>query len=233
MTVAGRRGTLVLLACALLVALLPLVAEPYVLQLASTMLVTAMFALSLQLLVGGTGLVSLAHGAFFGIGAYTVYLVAAVDPAPSILVTLPAAAALAWLASLAVGALALRTSGFFFLMTTLAFGQMLFFLFRDSPLGGGPDGVFVTRPALSALGFEYAIGRRDRPIAMLLINLLVLLAMYGGLVALLRTLFGRALLGIRSNEHRMRSIGFDTYRLKLASFTVSGALAGWPATCGR
>ena len=226
MIVAGRLGTLVLLACALGVAVLPWFAPSYYLQLASSALVASMFALSLQLLVGGTGLVSLGHAAFFGIGAYSVYLMTAFTAAPSVLLTLPAAALLSALAALAVGALALRTSGFFFLMTTLAFGQMLFFLYHDTPLGGGTDGVFVTRPAFSAFGLEYVVGRRDRPAVMLWANLAVLAAMYGGLVALLRTMFGRALLGIRANEHRMRSMGFDTYALKLASFTIAGALAG-------
>lgn len=226
MIVAGRTGTAVLLACAAVAASLPLWAEPYTLQLASTALVLAMFALSLQLLVGGTGLVSLGHAAFFGIGAYAVHLMEAFGPAPSILLTLPAAILLAGLAALVVGALALRTRGFFFLMTTLAFGQMLFFLFHDTPLGGGADGVFVGRPALSALGFEYAVGRRDRPAVMLLLNLGILLAMYGGLAALLRTMFGRALLGIRANEHRMSSMGFDTYSLKLGAFVAAGSLAG-------
>ena len=222
MIVAGRRGTWALAALAACVASLPLFAEPYYLQLASTMIITAMFALSLQLLVGGTGLVSLAHGAFFGVGAYTVYLMGP----QSMLLTLPAAAVLAGVAALVVGALALRTGGFFFLMTTLAFGQMLFFLYHDTPLGGGADGVFVTRPTLSLFGLDYVVGRRDRPAVMLLVNLVVLVLMYAGLASLLRTLFGRALLGIRDNDHRMRSMGFVTYRLKLASFTVAGTLAG-------
>ena len=222
MIVAGRMGTWALAVLALGIACLPLVAAPYYLQLVSTMLVTAMFALSLQLLVGGTGLVSLAHGAFFGVGAYTVYLMGP----QSVALTIPAAAVLAGAAALVVGALALRTSGFFFLMTTLAFGQMLFFLYHDTPLGGGADGVFVMRPTLSLFGFEYTVGRRDRPAVMLLVNLVILVAMYAGLAGLLRTLFGRALLGIRENDHRMRSMGFVTYRLKLASFTIAGALAG-------
>ncbi len=226
MVVAGRRGTALLALAALCAALMPLFAAPYYLQLASIGLVTAMFALSMQLLVGGTGLVSLGQGAFFGIGAYTVYLLAAFGQGASVLVTLPAAALLSGLAALAVGALALRTQGFFFLMTTLAFGQVLFFLFHDTPLGGGADGVFITRPSLSAFGLEYAYGRRQRPAVLLLLNLGVLAAMYAGLAALLRTLFGRALLGIEANEHRMRSLGFDTYALKLASFTLAGALAG-------
>ena len=140
--------------------------------------------------------------------------------------TLPAAALASALARWLVGALALRTRGFFFLMTTLAFGQMLFFLFHDTPLGGGADGVFITRPALAAFGWVWDRPRRDRPAVLLWLNLAVLVLIYAGLVALLRTMFGRALLGIRANEHRMRALGSDTYALKLAAFMLAGALAG-------
>lgn len=226
MSVAGRPGTLVLVLAALLVASLPLWAEAYHLQLASSALVAAMLALSLQLLVGAAGLVSLGHAAFFGIGAYTVRLLGLTGAPPSILVSLPAAALLSGLVALAVGALALRTRGFYFLMTTLAFGQMLFYLYHDTPLGGGADGVFIARPTFSAFGFDYAPRRREVPAAMLLTNLAVLVAMYAGLAALLRTLFGRALIGIGANEHRMRALGYDTYTLKLVAFGVAGALAG-------
>ena len=139
---------------------MPFWASGYHLQLASTALVSAMFALSLQLLVGAAGMVSLGHAAFFGVGAYAVHLLPA---GLSILVTLPAAALMAAAAALPVGALSLRTRGFFFLMTTLAFGQMLFFLFHDTPLGGGKDGVFVTRPALEAFGAALEVPRRSRP----------------------------------------------------------------------
>ena len=226
MVIAGRAGTGVLILGAAAVAALPLLAPAYYLQLASTALIGAMFALSLQLLVGATGLVSLGHAAFFGIGAYTVRLLSLGGETPSIALSLPVAALLAGTASLLVGALALRTKGFYFLMTTLAFGQMLFFLFHDTPLGGGADGVFVTRPALSLLGFEHRVARRDLPAVLLYVNLATLVAIYAGLVVLLKTLFGRALLGIAANDHRMRAMGHDTYSLKLAAFVVAGALAG-------
>ncbi len=226
MQIAGRYGTLALAAAAIAVAALPLFAEGYHLQLAATALVAATLALSLQLLVGATGLVSLGHAAFFGIGAYTVRLLGLTGAPPSILVSLPTAALLGGFAALLVGALALRTRGFYFLMTTLAFGQMLFYLYHDTPLGGGADGVFIARPTFSAFGFDYAPRRRDLPAVMLWTNLAVLVAMYASLAALLRTLFGRALLGISANEHRMRALGYDTYALKLAAFTLAGALAG-------
>ena len=228
MLVAGCRGSLLLALAALLVAALPLFASNYHLQLASTALVAAMFALSLQLLVGGAGMVSLGHAAFFGIGAYAIHLLPA---GISVALTLPAAMALAAIAALAVGALSLRTRGFFFLMTTLAFGQMLFFVFHDTPLGGGKDGVFITRPALELFGLAWEIPRRQRAAAMLWINLGLLAAMYVGLALLMRTLFGRALLGIRGNEDRMRALGYDTRAVKLAAFVLAGALAGLAGHC--
>jgi branched-chain amino acid transport system permease protein len=221
--VAGGIGHAVLVLAALAVAALPLWASHYHLQLASTALVAAMFALSLQLLVGAAGMVSLGHAAFFGLGAYAVHLLPA---GLSVALTLPAALALAAAAALLVGAMALRTRGFFFLMTTLAFGQMLFFVFHDTPLGGGKDGVFVSRPALEVFGLVWEVPRRERAAVMLWLNLGLLTAIYVGLAGLMRTLFGRALLGIRANEDRMRALGYDTRAVKLAAFVLAGALAG-------
>ncbi len=219
---AGFTGNLILAAAAALIASMPFWASGYHMQLASTALIGAMFALSLQLLVGATGLVSLGHAAFFGIGAYTVHLLGqALGSAPPVALSLPAAALSAGVVAMAVGALALRTAGFFFLMTTLAFGQMLFFLFHDTPLGGGMDGVFIQRPDL-----VWPVPKAARPMVFLLVNLGVLSAMYAGLWLLMRTMFGHALLGIRANEHRMRATGHDVRRLKLAAFIIAGALAG-------
>jgi len=222
-TIAGRTGHILLLLAAIGVASMPWWASGYHLQLASTALVSAMFALSLQLLVGGAGMVSLGHAGFFGVGAYAVFLL---PPGLSVALTLPAGALLAGAAALPIGALSLRTRGFFFLMVTLAFGQMLYFLFHDTPLGGGKDGVFVTRPAFEILGLAWEVPRRQRPQVLLWVNLGILIAIYAGLVALMRTGFGHALQGIRANEDRMRALGYDTTRLKLAAFVIAGALAG-------
>jgi branched-chain amino acid transport system permease protein len=103
---------------------------------------------------------------------------------------------------------------------------MIFFLFHDTPLGGGKDGVFITRPALEAFGFAIEVPRRQRAQVLLWLNLGLLVAMYVGLAALMRTAFGHALQGIRANEDRMRALGYDTTRLKLAAFVLAGALAG-------
>lgn len=227
MQVAGRTGTLLLLAGAAAIACLPLFGSQYHVEFVSAALVAALFALSLHLLVGGAGMVSLGHAAFFGLGAYAVWFLApAGGAAPSILLTLPAAAAAGAVASLAVGALALRTRGFFFLMVTLAFGQMMFFVFHDTPLGGGADGVYIIRPALGAFGWVWDVPRRQRPAVLLWVNLAALVLAYAGLAFLFRTLFGRALLGIRANEHRMTALGLPAHRYKLAAFVLGGALAG-------
>jgi branched-chain amino acid transport system permease protein len=217
MIVASRTGQCLLAMAALAIASMPLWASAWHMQLASTALVASLFALSLQVLVGATGLVSLAQGGFFGLGAYTVYLLGS----PPIWITLPVAMAAAGVAALLIGLLALRTRGFFFLMTTLAFGQMLFFAFHDTPLGGGSDGLFIPRPLLG-----FPVSRAARPAVFLLLNLAVLVIVYTALCRLMRTMLGHALQGIRSNENRMAALGHDVQRLKLIAFVLSGALAG-------
>jgi branched-chain amino acid transport system permease protein len=218
------RLTMVLAAVAL--AALPYLVSPYYVELGTYALISAMLALSLQLLVGCTGLVSLGHAAFYGLAAYTVYLITPATSGLSILVTLPAAVAVAGFAALIVGALSLRTRGFFFLMVTLAFGQMVFFLFHDTKLGGGTDGAFLSRPLLSFLDWQLPLTRRQRPIATYYVTLGLLIGMYLGLAYLMRSLFGRVLEGIRVNERRMVALGFNTYRYKLAAFVIAGLLAG-------
>lgn len=217
MTRLAPRGNLWLAVGALGLASMPYWAEPYHMQLASNALIAAMFALSLQILTGAAGLVSLAHAGFFGLGSYTVYLLGGV----SIFITLPASILIAGLAAAMIGPLTLRTRGFYFLMTTLAFGQMLFFLFHDTPLGGGADGVFIARP-----GMIWTVTKAARPTVFLLLNLTVLILMYAGLWWLMGTMFGHALSGIRVNQDRMRAMGHDVQRLKFAAFVLAGALAG-------
>jgi branched-chain amino acid transport system permease protein len=106
-------------------------------------------------------------------------------------------------------------------MTTLAFGQMLFFAFHDTPLGGGTDGLFIQRPFVG-----FSVPRGARPPVFLLLNLGVLVIVYAGLCALMRTMLGHALQGIRSNENRMAALGHNVQRLKLIAFVLAGALAG-------
>jgi branched-chain amino acid transport system permease protein len=210
-------------------AVLPFFTTPYYVGLATTAMIAAMLALSLHLLVGATGLVSLGHGAFYGLAAYTVYLLSPESAARPIWLTLPVAMLAAGLASLVVGALSLRTKGFFFLMVTLAFGQMIFSIFHDTKIGGGTDGAYLAKPTLSLFGFTFnpqSLPRSQRGWPAYYVALVQLVVTYLALAFLLRSLFGRVLEGIRVNEHRMVAMGFDTQRYKLAAFVMAGMLAG-------
>ena len=233
-----RLGWWLLALGVVLLAVFPWLVPNFYVTLGAKALIWGMLAISLQLLAGGVGLVSLGHAAFFGIAAYSVYLLTPEGEALSILITLPVAILAAGAAALLIGALSVRTKGFFFLMVTLAFGQMVFFLFHDTACCGGADGVFVGRPALGAFGVEWTLGRGDRSLVYYYLNLAIIVALYLGLAFLLRSLFGRVLQGIRVNEHRMQALGFDVYRYKLAAFTLSGAIAGlaghmWVMSDGR
>jgi branched-chain amino acid transport system permease protein len=204
-----------------LLALFPLVAGNYGIDLATKIMIFAVFALSLELLVGATGLVCFGQAAFFGIGAYAAVLLSPQDGAASLLWLLPACVAAAALYALFVGALSLRTKGVYFIMVTLAFAQMAYYVVHDTPLGGGTDGIYLNaKPALGSLL------DLDKPLVLYAFTLACLVATFGFLAVLLRSRFGRALAGIKVNEQRMRATGFSTYPYKLAAFVISGGLAG-------
>jgi branched-chain amino acid transport system permease protein len=209
-------------------ALLPLYVPTYYVGLITTAMIGAMLALSMHLLVGATGLVSLGHGAFYGLAAYVVYLVTPADTPSSMWLTLPLAMTVSGLVAVLVGVLSLRTSGFFFLMVTLAFGQMIYFVFHDTKLGGGTDGAYLAKPLFSAFGWaldpkDFPRARRSWPPYYVALGQLVVT--YLILVFLLRSLFGRVLEGIKVNEHRMIAMGFNTNRYKLAAFVIAAMLA--------
>jgi branched-chain amino acid transport system permease protein len=201
-------------------ALWPLAAGSYGMDLVTKIMVYAIFALSLELLVGTTGLVCFGQAAFFGIGAYAAVLLSPADAPASALWLLPLAALAAGLYALAVGALSLRTQGVYFIMVTLAFAQMAYYVVHDTPLGGGTDGIYLMmKPTL--LGLDL-----DAPSVIYGVTLGCLAGVFALLALIKRSPFGRALAGIKANEQRMRATGFSTYPYKLAAFTLSGALAG-------
>ena len=201
-------------------ALYPLAAGSFGIDLVTKIMVFAIFALSLELLVGGTGLVCFGHAAFFGIGAYATVLLSPQDGAASLWWLLPAATVAAALYALVVGALSLRTKGVYFIMVTLAFAQMAYYVVHDTPLGGGTDGIYLSaKPGLGVIDL-------NQPLQLYFFIWFWLLAVFGALAVLLRSRFGRALAGIRVNEQRMRATGFSTYPYKLAAFTLSGGIAG-------
>ncbi|NDG39027.1 MAG: branched-chain amino acid ABC transporter permease [Betaproteobacteria bacterium] len=211
--------------CGLALAAYPLAAGAFGLDLVTKIMVYAIFALSLELLVGATGLVCFGHAAFFGIGAYAALLLSPSSDAASLLWLLPASVGAAALFALMMGALSLRTEGVYFIMVTLAFAQMAYYVVHDTPLGGGSDGIYLSaKPVLAIAGLRLI--DLDQALSIYFFTLACLVAVFGFLALLLRSRFGRALAGIKANEQRMRATGFSTYPYKLAAFVISGGIAG-------
>ena len=220
----SRRRVLPLLVVALLM-LFPLATTGFYLEFTSKVMILAIFALSLELLVGATGLVSLGHAAFYGIAAYATVLLSPKYGAAGVFWILPAAVACAALYAFCVGALALRTKGVYFIMVTLAFAQMAYYVFHDTKLGGGTDGIYLNfKPEVMLFGAR--IVDLGKPVAFYYVVLACLVLVFLFLAVLLESRFGRVLAGIRSNEQRMRAAGFATFPYKWAAFTLAGALAG-------
>ncbi len=206
-------------------ACVPLAGADFYTELIAKTLVMAIFAMSLDLLVGFTGLVSFGHAAYFGIAAYAVALLSPKYEAASLWLVLPASVGLAALAALVVGLFVLRTKGIYFIMVTLAFAQMFFYIFHDTPLGGGSDGVyFNVKPTAEIAGFLPFDLDQHTHLYYFILAMLVLV--YAFLARVLQSPFGRVLVGIKSNEHRMQSLCYVTFRYKLAAFALAGGLGG-------
>ena len=220
-----KRKTLALLAALTMLALFPLAGATFYTELVTKVMILAIFALSLDLLVGYTGLVSFGHAAYYGIGAYVLGLMAPKYEAANLWLTLPAAIVLAGLAALAVGTLVVRVKGIYFIMVTLAFAQMFYFVFHDTKFGRGSDGISMNFKPVAAIG-DFTPFDLANAAHVYYFVFAAMLAVFVFLRLLLRSAFGRSLQGIRSNEQRMRSLGFPVYRYKLASFAIAGALAG-------
>jgi branched-chain amino acid transport system permease protein len=214
-----------LLVGAVALALFPMIGATFYLQLVAKIMILAIFAMSLDLLVGFTGLVSLGHAAFFGLGAYTLMLLSPDYQAANFWLSLLAATGMGALAALVIGGLTLRTSGVYFIMVTLAFAQMFFYYATGSKRLGGSDGAYIyVKPDAAIFGWTpFDLGSR---VQFYYVALAAMLGTYVLLRVVLRSLFGHAIRGIRANEHRMRALGFPVFRYKLASFVLAGALAG-------
>jgi branched-chain amino acid transport system permease protein len=208
-----------------LLALFPLVDTSFYLQLLTKVLIMAIFAMSLDLLVGYTGLVSFGHAAYFGLAGYALALMAPKYETVSLWWSLPASIGVCALFALVTGMLVLRTRGIYFIMVTLAFAQMLFFIFHDTKLGGGSDGVYIYAKPTMKLG-EIDLVNLEKLENFYWLVLLLAAGSYLLLRRILGSSFGRALLGIKVNEHRMRALGFPVFKYQLASFTLAGSLAG-------
>ena len=183
-------------------------------------LIYAMAAASLNLVLGYGGMVSFGHAAFFGAGAYVTGILA-VEGLRSAWIAWPAAVAVAAAAALVIGALSLRTRGVYFIMITLAFAQMMYYVFVSLKAYGGDDGLSL--PGRSTLGFGLELGDE---LTWYYVVLVLLAAVLYLLHRIVHSRFGRVIEAIRENETRAAAIGYPVYGYKLACFVISGAIAG-------
>jgi len=232
------RKSIFLITSTLFLLLLPflaeLAAEPYLTSLFSRILIYALAAVSLDLILGYGGMVSLGHSAFFGVGAYVVGIFAfhhfeatpvvawpiPINGLDSGLLVWPLAVLISGLFAAVIGALSLRTSGMHFIMITLAFTQMLFYFFVSLEAYGGDDGLSLeARNRLPGID----LGGDTNFYYLCLLSLLAFLICSQKLV---HSRFGMVIRGCRENDRRMQALGFPTFRYKLACFVIAGAGAG-------
>ncbi len=214
------RNLLLLLLGILLPLALKSMDQSFYLSFASRILITALAATSLNLVLGYGGMVSFGHAAFVGTGAY-VASIALAEGLSSAWVGWPAAALASGLAALAIGAISLRTRGVYFIMITLAFAQMAYYLVNSMKAYGGDEG--LTLPARATLGFGLDLGG---DVTFYYVVLAILAVSLYALHRLAHSRFGRALTAIRENEARAEAIGFPVFGYKLAAFAIAGAAGG-------
>jgi branched-chain amino acid transport system permease protein len=217
----GRIALLLGLAIVLvaLPALLQAIGAGYYVSTAGRIVVLAIAATSLNLVLGYGGMVSFGHAAFFGLGAYATGVMIS-EGVTNAGADLAAALALSASAALVIGAISLRTRGVYFIMITLAFGQMLFYLANSIKGYGGDEG--LTLRARSTL---FGLDLKDAPTFYYLALAVLALALCG-LATFVRSAFGRAVVAIRDDDQRAEALGFPTYRYRLTVFVAAGAVAG-------
>jgi branched-chain amino acid transport system permease protein len=207
-----------------LFALLPVFAalmhERYLLDLGGRIMVYAVAAVALDLLVGYGGMISFGHAAFIGLGAYAVGILSS-EGIGDALVSLPVAIAVSMLFAFVTGIVCLRTKGVYFIMITLAFGQMIYFVATSLAPYGGDNGLSIAARNTIA---GWPLIKSDR--AFYYFTLLCLMATYLFCRTLIASRFGRVLRGARENAVRMATIGFSIRHFQLAAYVIAGGLGG-------
>jgi branched-chain amino acid transport system permease protein len=214
-----------ILAALLLLGVFPLFGSSFYVGLMTRVIILALFAMSLDLLIGFTGLVSFGHAAFFGIGGYALAIAFQDATIIHLWQALPLSLAAAALASLVIGWISIRTSGIYFIMITLAFAQMFFYFFFESPDYGGDDGIFLFLKPVLMIGSKDIL-QLEHENNFYYFSLSCLVLGYLFLKMILRAPFGKVITAIKVNEHRVRALGYSTNRYKLVSFVIAGVLAG-------
>jgi branched-chain amino acid transport system permease protein len=214
-----------ILAVLLILALFPLFGSGFYVGLLTRVIILALFAMSLDLLIGFTGLVSFGHAAFFGIGGYAFAIAFQDATIIPLWQALPLSLAVAALAALVIGWISIRTSGIYFIMITLAFAQMFFYFFFESPDYGGDDGIFLFFKPVLMIGANDIL-QLEHENNFYYFSLSCLVLGYLFLKMILQAPFGKVVTAIKANEHRVRALGYATHHYKLVSFVIAGALAG-------
>ena len=206
-------------------AAVPLFDSPFYTAQFARILIYAIFAMSLDLLVGYTGLVSLGHAAFFGVAAYTGALLADKLGIGNVLVALPLSLLAAAVAAAVIGVLTLRASGVYFIMATLAFAQVVYFVVYENDFFGGSNGLLAFADFEVRLG-GWVILNLGNAVTRYYFMLAAALLVFIGLNRLVHSPFGKVIQGIRVNERRMRALGYPVARYKLVCFIIAGTIGG-------
>ena len=214
-----RWSGLVLLALIALPFVANVFGEAFYIALATRILIFALAATSLNLILGFGGMVSFGHAAFLGVGAYTVVILSQMGVVDA-WVAWPTAMVVAGLFALLIGAVSLRTQGVYFIMITLAFAQMMYYLVVSFKAYGGDDGMSL----LARSRIRFLDMSNDSHFYY--VTLLACVAVLVLTARVLNARFGHVLQAIRENEVRMQSLGYAVFRYKLCAFVMSGSLAG-------
>ena len=193
--------------------------QPFYIDLVRRIMILAIAAASLNLILGYGGLVSFGHAAYLGVGAYAVGILGFYGFTSGWLHLAVAVVASA-LVALAIGAVSIRTSGIYFIMITLAFSQMLFYLGISIEEFGGDDGMRIKTPS------QFPLVDLTNPVVFYYVALVLMLLSVFLVFKIVNSRFGMALRAAKSNEARTRAIGFSPYPYRLAAFVIAGAMCG-------
>jgi len=213
-------AVVVLLALVLLPFYVELTGSRFLLTLFTRIVILALAAVSLNLILGYGGMMSFGHAAYLGIGGYAVGILA-FEGVSSGFMQWPAALLVSALFALLIGALSLRTRGVYFIMITLAFAQMTYYIVAGLARYGGDDGLTIQNRSQFVMPLNLS-----NKLQFYYVCLILLFASMYLVWRIVNSRFGLAIQGARSNDTRMQAIGFPTYRYKLTCFVIAGTLCG-------
>ena len=209
--------------CGLMPLIAPLVGEPYWVDIFIRVMIWAIAAISLDLILGYGGMVSFGHAMFFGIGGYTIGIMSYYDNFNGF-IQWPLALVLSAVIATVVGAICMRARGLYFIMITLAFAQMIYFLGVSAEEFGSDDGLTIYgRSEFEVAGLSLDLA--DSLVFYYVVFFFLLLVLWF-VHRLVNSRFGMVIRGIKSNEGRMAAIGFNPFRYKLVCFVIAGVIGG-------